>query len=84
MDNSVNIDDLKTAYHDGKLVKVLFTKANGDERVMKIQRSPVMESAVKNGKEKNPDVLRVVERTDDGIEQWRSVPLTRVKSFEVL
>ena len=36
MDNSVNIDDLKTAYHDGKLVKVVFTKANGDERVMKI------------------------------------------------
>lgn len=77
-------DELKAAYYSGKRLAVVFTKANGDERLMVVQRSLTMESAVKGGRAKNSDALHVCEITKDGTVQWRSIPPARLKSWKVL
>lgn len=65
---------LKSLYKDGRKVKILFTKKDGSERKMIVQRDLVMESEVKGAvTNKSDNYLRVVEITNDGAKQWRSV-----------
>ena len=76
-------EDFKKLYKSGAKVAVDFTKRDGTKRHMVCQRDFVLESQVQGVIEKHTDTtLRVVEITDNGAKQWRSVPLDRIESFE--
>ena len=70
-------------YKSGARIAVDFIKRDGTKRHMVCQRDSVMESEVKGAIEKHTDtVQRVVEITEDGTKQWRTVPLDRIEHFE--
>ena len=78
MNTTTNTDlfnTLKSLYKDGRKIKIIFTKKDNTERTMIVQRDLVMESEVKGviTTKKSDDHLRVVEITEDGAKQWRSV-----------
>ena len=83
-------DELKAAYKKGNRIEVVFVKRDGSDRKMTIQRDPVMESNVKGLRTESwtNDNLRVVERVIDGdgkeASQWRSIPLNRIKTFDIV
>ena len=74
------VNDLK-----GGIVRVTFTKKNGDERVMectlKTQYLPEITDSVGSNKEVNPDVVNVWDLEKDG---WRSFRLDSVRAFEII
>ena len=91
MSTTTNLgDELKAAYKKGNRIDVVFVKRDGTDRKMTIQRDPVMESNVKGLRTESwtNDNLRVVERiTDENgnpISQWRSIPLNRIKTFNIV
>lgn len=75
----------KELYKSGAKVAVDFIKRNGEKRHMICQRDSEMESQVKGKIAHNSDTtLRVVEITESGDKQWRSVPLVRIEKAVVV
>lgn len=75
----MNFRDL---YKSGKKIEVDFEKKDGTMRHMICERDAEMESQVRGVvKSKTEDVVRVVEITESGEKQWRSVPLNRIVKF---
>lgn len=75
----------KDLYKSGAKVSVDFIKKDGTKRHMICQRDSEMESQVQ-GKivHSSETTLRVVEITESGDKQWRSVPLDRVEKAVVV
>ena len=80
------IQEFIQAYKAGQKVEVDFIKANGEKRHMVCQRdneAREMEAAVVHGAPKKPGLIRVVEITEDGTHQWRSIVLDRIVNIEI-
>lgn len=72
-------------YKAGHALRVRFTKANGEERIMLVQKNDELLSQVKGVRHiDSPNALRVTETLADGTSQWRTVPLNRLISVDLL
>lgn len=80
-------EELYRAYRAGKKVRFTFHKKDMSVRnliALRDAEAKEMEAAIVGGTVfKNPDVVRVVEITDDGTHQWRSVTLSKVFDGEI-
>ena len=79
---------LYDAYRDEHKVLFCFVKADGSDRKLVAVRDPIaqkMEESIA-GKRQNsdPNVVRVVELTEAGAHQWRSIKLDSVYDGAIL
>ncbi len=65
------------------LVKVVFTKVNGDERIMNctLHDSVLPEPITETKKKVNPDTISVWDIDNDG---WRSFRVDSIKEFKIV
>ena len=79
---------LYDAYRDGNKVCFCFVKADGSDRKLVAVRddeAQKMEAAIVGKHQNNdPNVVRVVELTEAGVHQWRSIKLDSVYDGAIL
>ena len=77
------MSDFVSSIRKGKIIKVIFTKANGEKRTLigttDLKRIPKVDHPRSTGRAEAVGVQRVY---DLEIGEWRSVPLDRIISWE--